>query len=158
MWMKPSLASFALTLLSFASLGTPAQPQSAGFKRALDQAERALKAEDMPRAWESLQRALERDPKSIAAWGLRARWAEANEDRDELVYSLYRQVQLSRAQGASDEELEALRAQLEAVDPQVAKLTDLLARAGFDHDPVEFRRYGSARKLYNFDIDHMDAY
>lgn len=40
----------------------------------------------------------------------------------------------------------------------LAKLTDLLARAGFDHDPSEFRRYGSARKLYNFDIDQMDAY
>ena len=40
----------------------------------------------------------------------------------------------------------------------LAKLADLLAQAGFNHDPAEFRRYGSARKLYNFDIDQMDAY
>lgn len=33
-------------------------------------------------------------------------------------------------------------------------LSDLLARAGIDADPKEFKRYGSARKLYNFDIDN----
>ena len=33
-------------------------------------------------------------------------------------------------------------------------LADLLARAGIDAKPEEFRRYGSARKLYNFDIDN----
>jgi len=40
----------------------------------------------------------------------------------------------------------------------VAKLTELLEAAGIDADPAEFRRYGSARKLYNFDIDNVDAY
>lgn len=39
-----------------------------------------------------------------------------------------------------------------------AKLTELLEAAGIDADPGEFRRYGSARKLYNFDIDNVDAY
>ncbi|RKF13457.1 protein GlxC [Roseovarius spongiae] len=33
-------------------------------------------------------------------------------------------------------------------------LRDLLERAGADARPEEFRRYGSARKLYNFDIDN----
>src|SRR6056297_210975 len=33
-------------------------------------------------------------------------------------------------------------------------LRDLLDRAGIDARPEEFRRYGSARKLYNFDIDN----
>ena len=33
-------------------------------------------------------------------------------------------------------------------------LTDLLDRAGIEVDPTEFKRYGSARKLYNFDIDN----
>ncbi|WP_127557052.1 protein GlxC [Nioella ostreopsis] len=33
-------------------------------------------------------------------------------------------------------------------------LTDLLTRAGVNAKPEEFRRYGSARKLYNFDIDN----
>lgn len=37
-------------------------------------------------------------------------------------------------------------------------LRDLLARAGVDARPEEFRRYGSARKLYNFDIDNAAAY
>ncbi|WP_353348129.1 GXGXG domain-containing protein [Aquicoccus sp. SU-CL01552] len=37
-------------------------------------------------------------------------------------------------------------------------LTDLLARAGADAKPEEFKRYGSARQLYNFKIDNVDAY
>jgi methylamine---glutamate N-methyltransferase subunit B len=41
----------------------------------------------------------------------------------------------------------------------VAELTTLLARAGFDDvDPASFRRYGSARELYNFKIDNAGAY
>lgn len=38
------------------------------------------------------------------------------------------------------------------------ELEDLLERAGVDADPRSFRRYGSARRLYNFDIDHAGAY
>ncbi|QUS37153.1 protein GlxC [Falsirhodobacter algicola] len=37
-------------------------------------------------------------------------------------------------------------------------LRDLLARAGADAKPEEFKRYGSARKLYNFHVDHAGAY
>lgn len=33
-------------------------------------------------------------------------------------------------------------------------LSGLLERAGVDAKPEEFKRYGSARKLYNFDIDN----
>ena len=33
-------------------------------------------------------------------------------------------------------------------------LADLLTRAGVEAKPEAFRRYGSARKLYNFDIDN----
>ncbi|MEM1163894.1 MAG: GXGXG domain-containing protein [Pseudomonadota bacterium] len=36
----------------------------------------------------------------------------------------------------------------------VDALADLLERAGAKANPAEFRRYGSARKLYNFDIDN----
>ena len=36
----------------------------------------------------------------------------------------------------------------------LAILTDLLARAESNAKPEEFSRYGSARKLYNFDIDN----
>jgi glutamate synthase domain-containing protein 3 len=37
-------------------------------------------------------------------------------------------------------------------------LQDLLARTGADAKPEEFKRYGSARRLYNFNIDHADEY
>jgi len=40
----------------------------------------------------------------------------------------------------------------------VEKLTELLAAAGIEADAADFKRYGSARKLYNFDIDNADAY
>jgi len=37
-------------------------------------------------------------------------------------------------------------------------LTRLLAEAEADAKPEEFTRYGSARKLYNFDVDNASAY
>jgi glutamate synthase domain-containing protein 3 len=37
-------------------------------------------------------------------------------------------------------------------------LAKLLERAHRKDDPRHFRRYGSARKLYNFNVDHADAY
>lgn len=37
-------------------------------------------------------------------------------------------------------------------------LQDLLSRTGADAKPEEFKRYGSARRLYNFNIDHADEY
>ena len=41
----------------------------------------------------------------------------------------------------------------------IAKLAELLDKAGVtDVKPEEFKRYGSARKLYNFNIDNADAY
>lgn len=44
-------------------------------------------------------------------------------------------------------------------EEHLALLADLLERAGIaDLSPPEFRRYGSARKLYNFSVDHADAY
>ena len=44
-------------------------------------------------------------------------------------------------------------------DEHVAELRKLLAQAGADDvDPAEFRRYGSARQLYNFKIDNVSAY
>jgi glutamate synthase domain-containing protein 3 len=40
----------------------------------------------------------------------------------------------------------------------LAKLAKLLKRAGIAADPAKFKRYGSARKLYNFHVDNVDAY
>lgn len=37
-------------------------------------------------------------------------------------------------------------------------LKELLAEAGSDAKPEEFTRYGSARNLYNFDVDNAAAY
>jgi glutamate synthase domain-containing protein 3 len=39
-----------------------------------------------------------------------------------------------------------------------AQLARLLEAAAVDADPSDFRRYGSARQLYNFKIDHAGAY
>ena len=38
-------------------------------------------------------------------------------------------------------------------EEHAAELRELLERAGIDADPAEFRRYGSARQLYNFHVD-----
>jgi methylamine---glutamate N-methyltransferase subunit B len=44
-------------------------------------------------------------------------------------------------------------------DEHVQELRDLLARAGIDDvQPKDFRRFGSARTLYNFSIDNASAY
>ncbi|MBP0047329.1 protein glxC [Marinobacterium sp. AK62] len=40
----------------------------------------------------------------------------------------------------------------------IDELTELLNRAGVDEDPRSFKRYGSARELYNFKVDNADAY
>jgi glutamate synthase domain-containing protein 3 len=40
----------------------------------------------------------------------------------------------------------------------ICELSDLLTMAGMRADPKEFKRYGSARQLYNFKIDNIDAY
>jgi glutamate synthase domain-containing protein 3 len=41
----------------------------------------------------------------------------------------------------------------------VAEVRELLAQAAIDDvDPASFRRYGSARQLYNFHVDNVGAY
>ncbi|QDL93058.1 protein GlxC [Paroceanicella profunda] len=56
-----------------------------------------------------------------------------------------------RSLGADCEEKE-MRAE------HLSFLKEILARAGADAAPEEFRRYGSARKLYHFNVDNADAY
>jgi glutamate synthase domain-containing protein 3 len=44
-------------------------------------------------------------------------------------------------------------------DEHVAEVAELLERAGIeDVDATSFRRYGSARRLYHFDVDNAQAY
>jgi glutamate synthase domain-containing protein 3 len=47
----------------------------------------------------------------------------------------------------------------EVREEHLSELRDLLERAGVDDlDPAEFRRYGSARTLYHFNVDDAQAY
>lgn len=43
-------------------------------------------------------------------------------------------------------------------DEHLSELAELLASAELDADPADFRRYGSARQLYHFDVDRSAAY
>lgn len=43
-------------------------------------------------------------------------------------------------------------------EEHLSELAALLERAQIKGKPSEFRRYGSARKLYNFNVDHADQY
>ena len=43
-------------------------------------------------------------------------------------------------------------------DEHLTLLQGLLDEAGIDADPKDFTRYGSARNLYNFDVDNAAAY
>jgi glutamate synthase domain-containing protein 3 len=43
-------------------------------------------------------------------------------------------------------------------DEHLEQLRALLAAAEVDADPAEFTRYGSARRLYNFNVDNVGAY
>jgi hypothetical protein len=43
-------------------------------------------------------------------------------------------------------------------DEHVAELSQLLVAAGLTHDPAEFRRFGSARRLYHFAAHNSAAY
>jgi glutamate synthase domain-containing protein 3 len=43
-------------------------------------------------------------------------------------------------------------------DEHVAELSELLVAAGLTHDPAEFRRFGSARRLYHFAAHNSAAY
>ncbi|HEY2225777.1 glutamate synthase [Actinomycetospora sp.] len=43
-------------------------------------------------------------------------------------------------------------------DEHRAELTELLAAAHLEHDAAEFRRYGSARRLYHFHAEHSGSY
>jgi glutamate synthase domain-containing protein 3 len=73
----------------------------------------------------------------------------------DLGDSLYEAVLYVRGQVAS---LGSDCIEKPMTDAHRAKLEALLAQAGFDLDADGFRRYGSARRLYNFHIDHAGSY
>ena len=43
-------------------------------------------------------------------------------------------------------------------EEHLAELAELLEAAGMPHDPSEFSRYGSARRLYHFAAHNSAAY
>ncbi len=98
---------------TFAALGADESP----FQRALSSGADALERGEPLRARAWIQRALERDPRSIAAWDLHARWAQTAEDEDELVYALHKMLGLAIAQRRPKDEQAAIRERLAAADP-----------------------------------------
>ncbi|MEM7306412.1 MAG: family 16 glycoside hydrolase [Planctomycetota bacterium] len=123
--MKRFFSALAVGVL----LVSPAAVEDASpFARALGLAERALADGNLERAREEIRRAQERDPRSVPAWSLRARWAEAAGDRDELVYALHREYQLTVAQGLKKKERLALETHLAELDPIAPDLLSLKVR------------------------------
>jgi methylamine---glutamate N-methyltransferase subunit B len=74
---------------------------------------------------------------------------------DDLGDSIYETRVYVRGEVAS---LGADCIEKEMGDEHRAQLAELLERAEADFDPAEFRRYGSARQLYNFQVDNAGAY
>ncbi len=103
----------------------PVQDNATPFGRAILLAEKALDDGQLELAREQIRRAQERDPRSVQAWSLRSRWAEATGDRDELVYALHREYQLTVAQGLKKKERAAFQARLAEVDPIASDLLSL---------------------------------
>ncbi len=153
----------ALLCLLFAP---PAEKEISPFEQALTKAEKTLADGDLDAARLEIERATERDPSSRAGWALKARWAEAAGDRDELVFALHRQYCLAVAQKASKKERDALRQRLCAVDSIAPDLFEmkslfvrkLLALAKFYEKE---KRPHSAIRIYNeilaLDPEHAES-
>ena len=118
------------------SIPAPAAQDSSPFERALKLAETALDQGDLVRARAEIQRAQERDPRSVRAWSLRARWAQAVEDRDELVYARHREYALTVTQGLKKAERRELEAELAELDPIATDLLGLKDRFIDRLDPI----------------------
>ena len=73
----------------------------------------------------------------------------------DLGDSIYEAVLYVRGEVAS---LGADCIEKEMTDAHVERLGERLDAAGVTADPRGFRRYGSARRLYNFDVDRADEY
>lgn len=97
------------------------------FAAALERGTRELEQGQLDAARVEIERALERDPKSPAAWALRAKLAAAAKDVDEQLWALHRHYGLRVAQKAKPAELAPLRAEIEALDPIAPDLLDLKA-------------------------------
>lgn len=118
----PALAALAPVAPNVAALAPRAPVASAQdgkdpFSRALAGAEASLEAKQLDKAASLALEAIERDPSSERAWGLRARLAQARGDADERAFALHRQHALLVSQKAGGARISALAAELETVDP-----------------------------------------
>ena len=78
---------------------------------------------------------------------------DAGEALGDSIYEAHLYVRGTVADLGADCVEKELRAE------HVAQVTELLSLAGIEGvDPASFRRYGSARQLYNFHVDHAGAY
>jgi tetratricopeptide (TPR) repeat protein len=124
--IRASVRWIGLVLLLLAGVrGGFAQEPSGGFLQAMSSAERALDAKDFEHARDWIERALERDARAVEAWKLRARWAEAVGDEDELVFALHRAYANARAQKLPPAQVEQLRKRVLTVDPIAPDLLSL---------------------------------
>jgi tetratricopeptide (TPR) repeat protein len=114
-------------LTAIGLLAAVARNDKSPFEIALDKGGEALASGDLAQAREQMMRALERDPKSPAAWELRAKVAAKAGDADEQLYALHKRLALRIAQKAKPAEVAALRQELGAVDPIAADLIGLKA-------------------------------
>jgi hypothetical protein len=108
----------------FAVPAEVAQEEAPSFDLALKRGEAALAQGDLALAERWIVRALERERRSLAAWDLRARWAEAADRPDQRAWSLYQIYILSVAQQRDRKQLGAAKERWLAADPLAE---DLLA-------------------------------
>lgn len=76
---------------------------------------------------------------------------DAGADLGDSIYEADLYVRGEVASLGADTTLKAMRPE------HIRNLSGLLAAAGMEADPKDFTRYGSARSLYNFHIDDVDA-
>ncbi len=108
--------SFSLLMNIFISPAAFSQ-SATSFADRVGKAEFLLRSGKLLEARGQIDRLLERDQKSIAAWNLRFKWAEAQADKDEMVYALHKQLQLSMAQNIPKNKQKEIRDRLLVLDP-----------------------------------------
>ena len=118
-------ADVSLLVLLVSSAILPSPSGESALDVELKSASAALDRKDAATAQGFVDRALERDSKSTAAWDLRARCAEALGNKDAEIHALHAELRLSIAQKRPPAENDALRARIVALDSSAQDLFDL---------------------------------
>ncbi len=117
--------SIACVLLVLAPAFAGDKREESALDYALRTAEACLVKSDHAGVNLWVERALERDPKSVKAWDLKSRYALALEDQDGHVYALHQALRLAIAQKLPRASIEEMRKRLVAVDPAANDLLGL---------------------------------